>query len=99
MEIGLRETYLLTARIASELDAGRKALEPTPMRVSELAGSRGGMRPALATLSRSSIWPSTNEVSSSICCPARRPPSPDGCPLPGAGIASFSRTASVSSTP
>eukprot|EP00965_Chrysotila_dentata_P085398 2817223-Pleurochrysis_carterae.AAC.1 len=85
----------VTVRIASVEDAGRSLCEPTPMRVSELDGSTGGIRPCAAKFSRRSMWPSTRETSSSTCCPARRPPSACGWPLPGAGMPSFISTSGV----
>mmetsp|Transcript_33014 Transcript_33014/g.77151 ORF Transcript_33014/g.77151 Transcript_33014/m.77151 type:complete len:237 (+) Transcript_33014:610-1320(+) len=88
-----------TRRIAGDVEAGRSAWEPTPMRVSELAGSSAGTRPAAARASRKSMCPSTSEVSSSRCCPARLPPSPCGWPEPGAGMPSLVSTSGVIRAP
>mmetsp|Transcript_15873 Transcript_15873/g.48181 ORF Transcript_15873/g.48181 Transcript_15873/m.48181 type:complete len:259 (-) Transcript_15873:659-1435(-) len=98
-EASSRRRARATARIAAEVACGRSLVEPTPIRVSDCEGSMGGTRPAAASVSLSSMWPSTSEVSSSVCWPAARPPSARGCPEPGAGMPSFSSTASVSSIP
>ena len=66
---------------------------PTPMRVSELEGSIGGTRPAWASPSRKSIWPSTNDVSSSRCCWLRWPLPAAGWSEPGRGMPTLTSTA------